>query len=965
MKLFFVYYFYLKETSSMKSKYKLITILGAFSLLLTACNFTTGDNSSNAPSKIKNPKKYTVMWKNEDGILLEVDDKVLEGTIPTYDGPTPAKKSDVQHDYVFDGWNQEVKAVDGDIEYFAKYKEEARKYTITWKNYDGTVLKTDQVPYGETPTYTGEEPTKEQTTQRTYTFDKWSPEISAVEDNKDYIASFKDEPRKYKVTWKNEDGSIIKVDDVPYGTVPTYEGDEPHKDSTPQLNYKFKSWTPLLNPVTGDAEYTATYTSEDRKYTITWKNYDGSVLEVDDDAKYGDLPKYNGATPKRNKGQGFEYTFSGWTPSVLFVTKDTEYVATYSTKPTFCFTLWDYEMEEGASASELQGAPWINSNIKWQLNKIKKPSLKDDFYASVNYETIKNGDTTPFDECEYLVSDAFEKIDNGTANTTNSGVLYASYSKMVNGDYTSVKNQIDNLDVTSYVSSKEIFKGTSPFAYLLPLDNGYELAYNDGYHTGAYNYSSLWFYGNAGYSQYLSFGKSIVNDLSSVLNLGFSANDVNTIASIEGTTATAIGNADTTLTTYTVSKIPWPQMKSALLDLGLQAGDTIKMQNCYKNCFNYLYNSYLKNNAAGLADVVKARIGFNNRFILGAQKYRQLNNHIVQTGFFDNESGITYGSDEQLAKNLAKLCFSILNEQAYIELEGDELIKDDISNLIDDILEGYMELADSSWLGTQTKNRMKSKLSHMGYASCYSDGFKSFPKLEFVDLTNTSIHDIYDAYNNAHLQTIKNKTADLTGYWDDMHSYTVNAYYSPGENIFVILNAIVKGLMGETIEEKYGMIGAVIGHEITHAFDSTGSQFDENGNYNNWWSNADKSTFNKKVNNMVSFYNKIHLKKDLTVDGSNVNGEATADMGGIRVMLKLAEKIEDFDYQEFFKAYARVWCRDPISMNEVASRAEDTHPFNYLRTNVTVAQFDEFIEAFDIQPGDGMYIPAEERIAIW
>ncbi|MBP5648268.1 hypothetical protein J6X04_03225, partial [Candidatus Saccharibacteria bacterium] len=121
----------------MKSKYKLITILGAFSLLLTACNFTTGDNSSNAPSKIKNPKKYTVMWKNEDGILLEVDDKVLEGTIPTYDGPTPAKKSDVQHDYVFDGWNQEVKAVDGDIEYFAKYKEEARKYTITWKNYDG------------------------------------------------------------------------------------------------------------------------------------------------------------------------------------------------------------------------------------------------------------------------------------------------------------------------------------------------------------------------------------------------------------------------------------------------------------------------------------------------------------------------------------------------------------------------------------------------------------------------------------------------------------------------------------------------------------------------------------------------------------------------------------------------------------------------------------------------------------
>lgn len=958
----------------MKNKLKTITILGAFSLLLTACNFGFGNSNSNAPqssrSSSKPLAKYCVLWKNYDGITLEIDENVIEGTTPTYNGPTPVKQSDERHVYVFDGWTQEIKPASGSeecIEYFAKYKEETRKYKIIWKNYDGSTLKTDEVPYGETPTYSGETPTKAQTVERTYTFEKWSPEIKEVDADATYTASFKDEARKYQITWKNEDGTVIKTDNVPYGTIPVYEGDEPTKPSTKQLTYKFKEWSPNLSAVTGDAEYTATFESEVRKYTITWKNYDGSILEVDKDAKYGELPTYNGTTPKRSKGQGFEYTFSGWNPSVNYVTADTEYVAQYSTKASFCFDQWHYEIANGHSASEIQGAPWINSNIRGQIHVIKKPSLKDDFFTSVNYEMIKSGELSPFDLCDEDVAEALESIENGTAVTTNGDVLSQAFTKIVAGDVTSLKNDMSNIDVNTFISSKKMFVGTESFAKLYPSDSGYELEYNDGYLNGTYGLPGLYFYAKH-YAAQLQTAKNLVSAFSSVLNMGLSSNDISNIASIEGNICEAAyqSSGSTGYTSYTVSTLPWAKLKSALLDLGLTNNTSIKVRNYYKNCFNYLYNQYATNNASTVLNMIKTRMAFENRFVVGVNNYKTLNPYITQTGFFESENYITYSGDNaQIGKEMAKVCFATLYEQAYLELEGDEETKQIITDLIEDILDEYIELANDSWLGSTTKQKMKSKLQHMGFASCYSDGIKNFPELVFANLNTASIYDIMEKYQDAALQAIADGIAESTNYWNGFTSYTVNAFYVPTKNIFVILNGIVKDTVGTSIEERYGMIGAIIGHEITHAFDSTGSQFDENGNYNDWWSSSDKNTFNKKVNTMRSFYNKIQLKKGFYCDGENVDGEATADMGGVKVMLRLAKDVEGFDYEKFFKAFAKVWCFGLMDLSYVESRAEDTHPFNYLRTNVTLAQFDEFIETFDIQPGDGMYIPPEERIAIW
>ena len=94
---------------------------------------------------------YTITWKNYDGAVLEIDENVLEGTTPTYDGLQPARESDAQFTYIWTGWSPVVGEATADATYTATFKEETNKYTITWKNDNGDVLKTDELFYGETP----------------------------------------------------------------------------------------------------------------------------------------------------------------------------------------------------------------------------------------------------------------------------------------------------------------------------------------------------------------------------------------------------------------------------------------------------------------------------------------------------------------------------------------------------------------------------------------------------------------------------------------------------------------------------------------------------------------------------------------------------------------------------------------------------------------------------------------------
>ncbi|MBR5232214.1 MAG: hypothetical protein IKW00_08220, partial [Clostridia bacterium] len=274
---------------------------------------------------------YPITWKNYNGDVLKVDPAVPYGDTPSYNGETPTKPADAQYTYTFTGWSPAITPVTGEAEYTAQFTNGTNTYPITWKNYNGDVLKVDPaVSYGDTPSYNGETPTKPADAQYTYTFTGWSPAVTPVTGEAEYTAQFTNGTNTYPITWKNYNGDVLKVDPaVPYGDTPAYNGETPVKPADAQYTYTFTGWSPAISPVTKEADYIAQFTATLNTYVITWKNYDGTVLEKDEAVGYGIIPIYNGATPTRPADDKYTYTFKGWSPAVTAASADCEYVAVY------------------------------------------------------------------------------------------------------------------------------------------------------------------------------------------------------------------------------------------------------------------------------------------------------------------------------------------------------------------------------------------------------------------------------------------------------------------------------------------------------------------------------------------------------------------------------------------------------------------------------------------------------------
>lgn len=274
-------------------------------------------------------RTYSVTWKNEDGSILEGDKNVPYGEMPSYDGATPTKPKTAQYTYTFAGWHIQISEVKGDMIYIATYTAEVNKYKVTWKNYDGSVLETDEkVPYGDMPEYNSSTPTKPSTAQYSFAFAGWDTAVSEVTGDVVYTAIFTQHIRSYLIKFVNADGTVLYSNEFEYGSVPTYSGNTPTKASTAQYDYVFAGWGTIVS-VTGEATYTAQFTAKVRSYTVTWKNDNGSVLKTET-VEYGVTPKYSGTTPTKSATAQYTYTHSGWTPTIGAVTGDVIYTATYS-----------------------------------------------------------------------------------------------------------------------------------------------------------------------------------------------------------------------------------------------------------------------------------------------------------------------------------------------------------------------------------------------------------------------------------------------------------------------------------------------------------------------------------------------------------------------------------------------------------------------------------------------------------
>jgi len=156
----------------------------------------------------------------------------------------------------------------------------------------------------------------------------------------------------------------------------------------------------------------------------------------------------------------------------------------------------------------------------------------------------------------------------------------------------------------------------------------------------------------------------------------------------------------------------------------------------------------------------------------------------------------------------------------------------------------------------------------------------------------------------------------------------------------------------------------VIGHEISHAFDSNGAKCDELGNLNNWWTKADERKFNKKVNAMIKQFDGIELPWGVC-NGKFTVSENIADNGGMAVTLDIMSNTEGVSFEEYFANWARVWCQKAKPEYQALLLQVDVHGPAYLRANMPPRNFPEWYAAFNVKKSDGMYLAPSKRVVIW
>lgn len=205
---------------------------------------------------------YTVTWVGVNGEELEKDENVPFGTTPSFDSETPVKPADA-YNYRFVGWSPELSPVTGDVTYTARF---VTLYTVTWVVGDRTFTQNDYC-YGERPVFNSSTD-KPGDAQYSYTFIGWDKEITSVTDNVTYTALYEQTTNTYAITWKNWDGTVLRVDNVEYGATPDFGSVAPARPEDAVYAYTFSGWTPIIVAVKGNATYTASYSAAPKSYTI-------------------------------------------------------------------------------------------------------------------------------------------------------------------------------------------------------------------------------------------------------------------------------------------------------------------------------------------------------------------------------------------------------------------------------------------------------------------------------------------------------------------------------------------------------------------------------------------------------------------------------------------------------------------------------------------------------------------------
>ncbi|WP_255416682.1 M13-type metalloendopeptidase [Flavobacterium sp. 81] len=315
--------------------------------------------------------------------------------------------------------------------------------------------------------------------------------------------------------------------------------------------------------------------------------------------------------------------------------------------------------------------------------------------------------------------------------------------------------------------------------------------------------------------------------------------------------------------------------------------------------------------------------------------------------------------------------------ELYVKKYFSEDAKKRMLVLVNNLQKAYAKRIDKlEWMSPITKQKAKEKLAAMTKKIGYPDKWRDYSNVQVA--RNTYFENMVSASKDAYqFQLAKlGKPVDKSEWFTTVP--TVTAYNNPTANEIVFPAGILQPPYFDNNADdalNYGGIGMVIGHEITHTFDDQGAQYDKDGNLKNWWTKEDYAQFKSRIQQVINLYSTYTVLGDLHINGAMTVGENTADIAGLAVAydaFKMTEqgkgntKIDGYTPdQRFFISLAKIW---RVKMKDEFLRLwinNNPHSPPNWRVNGPLMNTTPFYEAFNVKPGDKMFLPKKDRITIW
>lgn len=347
-------------------------------------------------------------------------------------------------------------------------------------------------------------------------------------------------------------------------------------------------------------------------------------------------------------------------------------------------------------------------------------------------------------------------------------------------------------------------------------------------------------------------------------------------------------------------------------------------------------------------------------------------------------------SGQKVQREIAKRALETINGtfgevlgKIYVKEAFPPAAKEDCIQLVEYLKKSYkLHIENLSWMSAETKVKALEKLSKFTVKIGYPDKWKDYSQVSIKSGAEGGSYFSnlieYKKWKSAEMKAKIGKPVDRTEW--GMNPQTVNAYYNPLNNEIVFPAAILQSPFYDfkaNAAINFGGIGGVIGHEISHGFDDGGSQYDGDGNLNNWWSDEDKVKFEKVTTALADQYSKYEPLPGVFVNGKFTLGENIADLGGVsigvdalKMYLKdhpnsIKNKTEFTPEQEFFMSWSTIW-RIKMRDAEIKNRVKtDPHSPGYYRAIGPLVNVEEFYKTFDVKSTDKMYKEPSSRIVIW